>query len=469
MSNMAEEKYDCIVVGAGPGGYVAALRAALLGLSTALVEKDQVGGTCLHWGCIPMKVLLRSGEAYRFQKRVSSLGIHGAKPSFSWADIQKRKKSIVQGVKRSIEALLHKRGVSLIQGEGTLRGEGQVRVVSPEGRESLFQARFILLATGSRVQEFPLARTDSKTVFNSDDALSLADIPSSIIILGAGAIGVEFAHLFHSLGVQVHLIEILPRILPGCDEDISNALERIFLKRGIRVITGFSVERIERRKEGGVEVTGTGEGRGEAIQAEKLLIAVGRKPNTDGIGLEEVGLETVNGFIPVGQAMDTRNPGVFAIGDIVNSPQLAHVASREGIIAAEKMAGRSPEPLNLLAVPFCVYCHPGVAGIGLSEGEAKKRGLEVKAAAFPFRSIGMAAVEGEKEGFVKIVAEEKKGTIVGIHLLGEAAWNLAGEGVAAITHRFTLEDLCRVLHPHPSLCEVFGEAAELLEGFPIHF
>jgi len=460
---MPETIFDVAILGGGPGGYVAAIRAAQLGLSTLLVEKEpQLGGTCLHRGCIPTKALLETAARLDQARQAEEFGVMlSGPPALDMGRAHQRKKTLVRRLAMGIEGLLKKNRVTVVTGHASLDGPGRVRV---EGQ--VHQARHVILATGSTVAVPPVFPVDGVRVLTSDHMLEYPEIPPRLVVVGAGAVGMEFASIYSLFGSQVTVIEMLPRVLPLEDEDISAEVERIFRKRGVAFHTGCAIEQVE---VGADSVRLQGRGLPAGLQAEILLVAVGRRANTEGLGLESVGLELERGRIPVDHFMRTRVPGIYAIGDLVPSPQLAHVASAEGILAVEHLAGLEPHPVDYRFIPSATYCHPEVASVGLSEAAAVAAGHEVKVGRFPFAALGKAAIMGQTEGLVKVVAEARFGEVLGVHLVGPHATDLVSEAVLALTCEATLGELLHSVHPHPTLSEALMEAAHQAAGAPIHF
>lgn len=472
---MAQEDYDLIIIGSGPGGYVAGIRAGQLGLKVAVVEKDpKFGGTCLHRGCIPTKALLHTASLLDEIKGVAEHGIQVAAPTLDIAKAHDRKRKVVDKNARGIEALFKKYKVTgMIQGTGRLVGPHQVEVDGKDGKRVL-STRFVMIASGSVPRDVPVAKADGERILNSDHILKLERVPKSIAVLGAGAVGTEFASLYASFGSEVTLIEMLPRILPIEDEEISAELERALRKRKIKVLTGARLTAAE-RTEAGVRLVVERQGKAgapetsETIEAELLLSAVGRRPVTEGLGLEELGIELERGYVKVGPLMQTNLPHVYAIGDVVNTPWLAHVASAEGILAVEHMAGQPAKPINYDQVPSCTYCDPEVGSAGLSEARARERGYEVAVGKFPFTALAKAAILGHTTGFVKVVRETRYDELLGVHIIGAGATDLIAEACAALHMEATDEELLRTIHAHPTLSEAVGEAAHAAFGHAIHF
>jgi dihydrolipoamide dehydrogenase len=462
--------YDLVIVGSGPGGYVAGIRAGQLGLKVAVVEKDpKLGGTCLHRGCIPTKALLHSAEVLDTLRKAESFGVVAGEPRLDVARAHEYKRNVVAKNARGIEGLFKKNKVSWVKGRGRLRGAHTVEVTAEDGSVQQLQTRYVMVATGSVPRDIPVAPADGKRIVNSDHVLELERVPKSIVVLGAGAVGTEFASIFRSFGAEVTLVEMLPRLLPVEDEEVSAELAKHFKKRGIESLVEAKLTRVEEAGDG-VKVTLAHKGKERAIEAELLLVAVGRAPVTEGIGLEEVGIERERGYLQVNGVMQTAVPNVYAIGDVVaGTPWLAHVASAQGILAVEHMAGREVRPLNYELVPGVTFCDPEVASVGLTEAEARSRGYDVQVGKFPFGALGKAAIVGKTEGFVKVVREKKYDQVLGVHILGVHATDLIAEACAALQLETTAEELFRAIHAHPTLGEAMMEAAHASHGHAIHF
>jgi dihydrolipoamide dehydrogenase len=465
-----------VVVGAGTGGYVAAIRAAQLGQRVAVVERQPaLGGTCLLWGCIPTKALLEHAHAFKVIKGANEWGVmlpFGA-PAMDMNQVQARKDKIVGGLSKGVEYLFKKNKVDWIKGGARLAGNGRVTVTG-EGSNQELEAREIIVATGSMPRSIPGVAIDHKRIITSDEAISLRAVPSSLVILGSGAVGVEFASIYRRFGSDVTIVELLPRLVPNEDEAISAELEKSFRKQGIAVHTGAKVTAATA---GGNDVTVTLElpdGKTQTVTSELLLVATGRAPVTDGLGAEELGLTMDRGYIKVDDVYRTSVPHVSAIGDVVTvggkgpHPQLAHVSSAEGILVAERLAGKDVKPLNFDHVPGCTYCDPEIGSVGLTESEARARGFDVRIGTFPFGVLGRAKMAGETEGFVKIVAERKYDEVLGVHMIGARATELVAEAVLALRLECTVEELIRSIHAHPTFSEAVGEAAHATHGAAIH-
>ena len=460
--------FDVTIIGTGPGGYVAAVRAAQLGLRAAVVETAPLpGGTCLHWGCIPTKALLHSAEVLESARHAGAFGITVASPGFDWPGVQKYKEKVVRSNAKGVEFLFKKNAVTALAGRGRVAGPGAVEVTPASGEPYTVQTRATVLATGSTIRSLPGVEIDGQRIINSDHALGLARVPGSMIVLGAGAVGVEFASIYASFGSKVTIVELLSRLIPIEDEALGAELEKAFRKRGIAVHTGTRVERVhvdgDRVKLEAVKADAP-----LSLEAEVLLVAVGRRPATDDLGLERTRVRLDRGFVQVNARMETDEPGISAIGDILPTPALAHVASHEGVVAVEAIAGRDPRPIDYDRIPSCTYCTPEVASIGLSEAEARRRGHDVAVGTFPFSAIGKAKILDRTQGFVKIVAERRYDQVLGIHVIGPSATELIAEGTAALALEATAESLIEAIHAHPTLSEAMGEAAMGVHGRSIH-
>jgi dihydrolipoamide dehydrogenase len=449
---------------------VAAIRAGQLGLKTLVVEKDdKFGGTCLHVGCIPTKDLLLNAEVYDYFKHAQEYGIVCKEFSIDWAAIQARKTKVVTRLAKGVEFLFKKNKVESIQGYGRLSGPGRITVTDAKGQVREIQAPKIVLATGSEPKTFPGFEPDGKTILTNKEILALKAIPRSMVIMGAGAVGVEFASIFHRFGTKITILEMLPRAVPLEDEEISAELEKSFRRQGITIETQAKVEKAT-KSANGVAVSYTrADGKSQAIEAETLLVAVGRSPNTQGVGLEKTRVKLERGFVKVDQNMQTDEPGVYAVGDIVaNSPLLAHVASREGIVAVTHAAGKPAEPINYTQVPNCTYCEPEISSVGLTERQAHEAGYKVRVGKFPFAGNSKATILGAREGFVKIVSDETYGEILGVHMVGPRVTEMIAEAVVAMRLEGTVEDLAHTIHPHPTLTEAVMEAAHAAVDWAIH-
>ena len=471
---MANE-YDVVVIGSGTGGYVAAIRAAQLGLRTAVVERAPVlGGTCLNWGCIPTKALLEHAHALKVARDWKEWGLTlgEAAIGIDMKQVQARKDKIVKGLTGGVEFLFKKNKIDWIKGSGRLAGKGTVEITDGD-KQTLTVKKQIIVATGSQPRSVPGIAIDRKRIITSDEAINMTSVPKSIVIMGSGAVGVEFGSIFRRFGSDVTLIELLPRMVPIEDEAISAELERSFKKQGIKVMTGT---RVTSAKAGGSGVdleAQTADGKTTKLSAEYLLVATGRGPVTNGLGAEDAGLRMDRGYIWVDGHYQTSVPGISAVGDVITfdqpgHPQLAHLSSAEGIVLAERIAGHDVRPINYGHVPGCTYCDPEIGSVGLTEAAAKARGFEVSIGTFKFGVLGRAKIAGETEGFVKIVAEKKYDEILGVHMIGPRSTELVAEATLALRLECTVEELIRTIHAHPTMSEAVGEAAHATHGAAIH-
>jgi len=468
-------EYDVIVIGAGTGGYVAAIRAAQLGLHTAVVEKQKaLGGTCLLVGCIPTKALLEHAHALKVVRRAQEFGVKvadAASASIDMAQVQARKDRIVGGLTKGVEFLFKKNKIDWIKGTARLTGNGGVEVYEGE-RQSLRARREIIVATGSAPRGVPGVEIDRRRIITSDEAVALREVPKAIVVVGSGAVGVEFASIFNRFGSDVTIVELLPRLVPVEDEAISAELEKSFRKLGITVHTGAKVTSAKASGDGvDVEVQ-LGDGAAKRVRADYVLVATGRGPVTAGLDADRVGLQMEKGYVKVDAMYRTNVPGISAIGDVITiggpHPQLAHVSSAEGIVAAERIAGRETRAIDYDHVPACTYCDPEIGSVGLTEAEAKARGYDVRVGTFPFGVLGRAKMAGETEGFVKIVAEKKYDELLGVHMIGARSTELVAEATVALGLESTVEHLIRTIHAHPTFAEAIGEAAHAVHGAAIH-
>jgi dihydrolipoamide dehydrogenase len=471
---LAESIYDIAIIGSGPAGYTAAIRAGQYGLRTALIEKDGLlGGTCLHVGCIPTKALLFNAELWDHLKEGKEFGIEGLDArKLNWPAIQDRKGKIVSKHAKGLEFLMKKNKVETIKGYGKLTGGRQnavltIEVKGADGKTSQVKAKNVILATGSEARMLPGLAADDRVLTNIE-ILNLKDIPKSLVVVGAGAVGVEFASIYRSFDAEVTILEMLPRLVPVEDEDISKELARVYRKRGINFFTGAKVEKVEKTK-AGVAVTFSVDGKQQKVEAEKILIAVGRKPRTESIGLEKTKVKADRGFVKVSEWLETEEPGVYAIGDIVlGTPQLAHVGAMEGMVAVTKIANKEGKPIDPRKIPNATYCHPEIGSVGLTEAKAKELGYNVKVGKFPFTANSRASIVGQHEGFIKIVSDAKYGEILGVHIIGPQATELIAEAVAAMELEATVEDLMWTIHAHPTLAEAMLDASNSVYGMAIN-
>ena len=458
------DKFDVIIDGGGPGGYVAAIRAAQLGKHVAIVESNHLGGVCLNWGCIPTKALLKNADVLTIIKNASKYGIEIPEYTVKWSKVIKRSRNVARRLNKGIEFLMKKNKVTYIPARGKLIDATTVQTTSEKGDVNKISASKIIIATGARPKWFPGMEPDGDRVITSKEAMVQEEQPKSLIIIGAGAIGIEFAHFYNTYGTEVTVIEALPTILPVEDEDVSKELLGIFKKRKMNILTNTFVEKIERLKTKVKVHTKDG----QIIEADKALIAVGVKGNIDDIGLEEVGINLDKGWISTDGYMQTNIEGVYAIGDVAGPPWLAHVASEEGIIAAEHLSGKNPEPMKYDNIPGCTYCHPEVASVGLTEKAAREAGYELKIGNFPFRALGKAMAVGDTDGFVKVIYDAKYGELLGCHIIGAEATNLITEAGIARKLEATWHEILTTIHPHPTLSEAIMEATADALGEAVH-
>ncbi|MEW5739053.1 MAG: dihydrolipoyl dehydrogenase [Myxococcota bacterium] len=465
------DNFDVVIIGSGPGGYVAAIRAGQLGLKTAIVEKDKkLGGTCLHRGCIPTKALLWTAELYAHITHAATFGINLSNPSIDWAQAQKHKQKVVDKGAAGIDFLMKKNKVTVFKGVGKIAGKGKVEVTLNEGgKKELLETKNILLATGSVPSTLPSIKIDHQRILNSDSILELGVVPKSLVVLGAGAVGTEFASIFNQVGSQVTLIELMPNVLPIEDVDISKELEKQLKRRKIEVMTNTKFQKVETTASGVKVTVALPDGKEQVIEAEYFLSAVGRAPVTKDVGLEKTNIQLMpRGTIQIDAMMKTTEPNVYAIGDITPYPMLAHCASAQGLVAVEHIAGKNPRPLNYDRIPNATYCYPEVASVGLTEKKAKEKGYDVKVGTFPFSAITKASISNEGVGLVKIVSDKKYDEVLGVHLCGPHATELLAEACVALQLEATTEEIARTVHAHPTLSEVMHEAAEATLGHPIH-
>ncbi|HEV8134777.1 MAG TPA: dihydrolipoyl dehydrogenase [Pyrinomonadaceae bacterium] len=463
------EQFDVTVIGSGPGGYVAAIRAGQLGLKVAIVEKDQrLGGTCTLRGCIPTKQLLMSAHIYEQMQHAADFGVQASAIQLAFADVQKRKEKVVMKNSKGIEFLMKKNKCTVFKGSGRLALPGKVEVTDEGGSKQTIRTKNIIIATGSVVRPIPGFDTDGKQVVNSDHILELTRVPKSLIVMGCGAVGVEFASAYSRFGAETTIVELLPTLVPLEDEEVSAELARSFRKCGLKSQVDTKLDKMEKSDKGVVVSGKTSKGEEVRLEAEMLLVAVGRMPFTEGLGLEKTKIKVERGFIQVDEYQQTAEKGVYAIGDVIPTPLLAHLASKEGIVAVEHLAGKNPQPINLRLVPNCTYCDPEIGSVGLTEAKAREQGYEVKVGKFPFSASGKARIIGEEEGFAKIVAEKKYDEILGVHIIGPHATELIAEACVAMQLESTAEELGRTMHAHPTVSEAVMEAAEGAEGMAIH-
>lgn len=478
MAAGSNNDFDLIVLGAGTGGYTSAFRAAQLGMNVALVDQGKIGGTCLHVGCIPTKALLESAELFARLKKAKEFGILlEGQPGFDFEAIARRRDQVVKRMWTGLRGLVDKNKVTWVAGRGRLEGAGAIRVAlngedgTPgAGGERVLHARNVILATGSRVKSLPGLVPDGRRIITSDDVTTKADLPKSIAIVGAGAVGSEFASLYHDLGVAVTLLEYLPAVVPLEDRDVSQALERSFTRRGIKVVTKarFDTASVKVTEDGVSMLVGPDGGVSDELRVEQLLVATGRAANTEEIGLETTKVELERGFVKVDGWMRTAQPHVYAIGDLIGGLMLAHVAAHEGIVAVHEIAGEGPEAIDYDHQPRATYTHPQVASIGLTEQQCEERGIAIKKGVFNFAAIAKAVIVGETEGFAKVIADASSDEVLGVHLIGPAVTDLIAEAALGMTLEATAWEIGAATHPHPTLAEVIGEAAMAVAGRQIN-
>jgi dihydrolipoamide dehydrogenase len=461
--------YDVVVIGSGPGGYSAAVRAGQYGLKTALIERQpRLGGTCLLVGCIPTKSLLHTADVWDYFKNPEAEGIQCKDPRLDYTKVLDRKNKIVTKHSKGIDFLMRKNKVDVLKGYARLLGGGRIEVQGEKGNQ-MVEAKNIILATGSEARMLPGLQSDANQILTNIEILDMPVVPKTLGIIGAGAVGVEFASIFNRFGSKVTILEMLPRLVPVEDEEISKELERHFKKTGIRIETGAKAENI-RKNANSVSLSATlANGQKEEMEFEKLLVAVGRKPNTDNIGLENTKVELDRGFVKVDAQQRAGEPGLYAIGDIVaGTPQLAHVATAEGMIAVSHIAGKPVHPINRNRIPGATYTDPGIGSVGLSEAQAKAQGFKVKVGKFPFAGNSKATILGKHEGFVKVISEERFGEILGVHIIGPEAYELISEAVTAMESEATVESMMSTIHAHPTIYEAVGEAFNNVYGLAIN-
>jgi len=472
---LPETIYDVAIIGSGPGGYTAAIRAGEYGLKTALIEKDtKLGGTCLHVGCIPTKSLLFDAEIFDHFKAAKEHGIENVDGmKVNWGTVQDRKNKIVTKHTKGLEFLMRKNKVTTISGFGRLTGPVKnglldVEVTGTDGKKSTLQTKNVILATGSEARLLPGLKPDSAILTNIE-ILSLNSIPKSLIVIGSGAVGVEFASIYKSYGTDVTIIEALPRLVPVEDEDVSKELLRVYKKRGINCYLSAKVEKVEKTKDGAAVIFTSSDGKQQKLEAEKVLIAVGRAPQTEDIGLDKTKIKSDRGFIPTNEWMQTVEPRIYAIGDIVlGMPQLAHVAAIQGMVVAAKIAGKYARPVKRNLIPGCTYCEPQIGSVGLTEAQAREKGYKVKIGKFPFTANSKASIIGSHDGFIKVVSEEQYGEILGVHIIGPSATELISEAVTAMQLEATVEDMMFTIHAHPTLYEALLDGFSSVEGKAIN-
>lgn len=464
---MSSTKFDLIVLGSGPGGYVAAIRASQLGLKTAIVEAEELGGICLNWGCIPTKALLKSAQVFEYISHASDYGIQVSGAEADFTGMVKRSRGVADGMSKGVQFLMKKNKIEILSGWGKIQPGKKVEVADKEGKKTVYAADHIIIATGARARELPTLKIDNEKVIGYRKAMTLEKQPKSMVVVGSGAIGVEFAYFYNSIGTKVTIVEFMDRIVPVEDEEVSKALEKIYKKSGITIMTSSEVTKVDTKGAGCKVTVKTAKGE-EVLDCEVVLSAAGVVSNLENIGLEEVGILVDKGKIQVNDYYQTNMPGYYAIGDVVPGPALAHVASAEGIICVEKIAGHHPEALDYGNIPGCTYCSPEIASVGMTEAKAKAAGHEVRIGKFPFSASGKASAAGAKDGFVKLVFDKKYGELLGAHMIGANVTEMIAEIVAIRKLETTGHELIKTVHPHPTMSEAIMEAAAAAYDEVIH-
>ena len=460
-------KYDLLVIGSGPGGYVAAIRASQLGMKVGVIEKAELGGVCLNWGCIPTKALLKSANVFEYIRHAKDYGIEVKEHKADLVGMVKRSRGVADSNSKGVQFLFKKNKIEHIVGFGKVKKGGKVEVTDDKGKKSELEAKHVILATGGRSRELPNLKIDGKKILGYREAMILEKQPKKMLVIGSGAIGVEFAYFYQTLGTEVTLVEFLPRIVPVEDEEVSKALDKAFKKQGMKIHVNSEVTAVDTKGKNCVATVKTADGQ-ISVEADVVLSAVGISTNLEGIGLEETGVKTEKGKVVVDDFYRTNVPGIYAIGDIVKGPALAHVASAEGIVCVEKIAGKKPEPLNYNNLPGCTYSSPEVASVGYTEEAAKKAGYEIKVGKFPFTASGKAKAAGATDGFVKVIFDAKYGEWLGAHFIGANVTEMIAEVVVARKLETTGHEIIKSVHPHPTMSEAIMEAAAAAYGEVIH-
>ena len=460
-------QFDLVVVGSGPGGYVAAIRASQLGLKVGVIERESLGGICLNWGCIPTKALLKSAQVFEYFHHAADYGLTAEGVGFDFTKVVQRSRGIADGMSKGINFLFKKNKIETVMGVGKLVAPGQVEVIKADGTKETVQAKSIILATGTRARQLPNLPIDDVKIIGYRKAMTLEQMPKRLVVVGSGAIGVEFAYFYRTMGAEVTIVEFLPRIVPIEDEEISRQMEKSYKKIGINILTNAEVTKVDTSGPGCLVTVKTAKGE-EQISCDIVLSAVGIQTNLENIGLEELGIKVERGRVVVDDFYQTNVPGVYAIGDIVPGPALAHVASAEGIICVEKIAGHHPEPLNYQNIPGCTYAQPEIASVGLTETEAKAKGYDILVGKFPFSASGKASAAGAKDGFVKVIFDKKYGEWLGAHMIGANVTELIAEVVVARKLETTGHEIIKSVHPHPTMSEAVMEATAAAYGEVIH-
>ena len=460
-------QFDLVVVGSGPGGYVAAIRASQLGLKVGVIERESLGGICLNWGCIPTKALLKSAQVFEYLNHAADYGLKAEGIGYDFGAVISRSRGVADGMSKGINFLFKKNKIETVMGVGKLVAPGQVEVIKADGTKETVQAKSIILATGTRARQLPNLPIDDVKIIGYRKAMTLEQMPKRLVVVGSGAIGVEFAYFYRTMGAEVTIVEFLPRIVPIEDEEISRQMEKSYKKIGINILTNAEVTKVDTSGPGCLVTVKTAKGE-EQISCDIVLSAVGIQTNLENIGLEELGIKVERGRVVVDDFYQTNVPGVYAIGDIVPGPALAHVASAEGIICVEKIAGHHPEPLNYQNIPGCTYAQPEIASVGLTEAEAKAKGYDILVGKFPFSASGKASAAGAKDGFVKVIFDKKYGEWLGAHMIGANVTELIAEVVVARKLETTGHEIIKSVHPHPTMSEAVMEATAAAYGEVIH-
>jgi dihydrolipoamide dehydrogenase len=464
---MSSTKYDLIVLGSGPGGYVAAIRASQLGLKTAIIEAEELGGICLNWGCIPTKALLKSAQVFEYIQHAADYGISVKEANADFEGMVKRSRGVADGMSKGVTFLMKKNKIDVIAGWGKIQAGKKIEVADKDGKKTVYAADNIIIATGARARQLPSMLIDDKKIIGYRKAMTLEKQPKKMVVVGSGAIGVEFAYFYNSIGTEVTIVEYLDRIVPVEDVEVSKALEKIYKKSGITIMTSSEVTAVDTKGAGCKVTVKTAKGE-ETLECDIVLSAAGVVSNLENCGLEDVGILVEKGKIKVDEYYKTNMPGYYAIGDVVSGPALAHVASAEGIICVEKIAGHHPEPLDYGNIPGCTYCSPEIASVGMTEAKAKEAGYEVRIGKFPFSASGKASAAGAKDGFVKLVFDKKYGELLGAHMIGANVTEMIAEIVAVRKLETTGHELIKTVHPHPTMSEAIMEAAAAAYDEVIH-
>ena len=460
-------KFDVIVLGSGPGGYVTAIRASQLGLKTAIIEKESLGGVCLNWGCIPTKALLKSAQVFEYLQHAGDYGLKADGVDKDFGAVVKRSRNVADGMSKGVQFLMKKNKIEVLVGYGTLKSGKKISVKGDDGKETEYSADHIIIATGARSRELPSLPQDGKKIIGYREAMTLAQQPKKMIVVGSGAIGIEFAYFYNAMGTEVTVVEFLPNIVPVEDEDVSKQLERSFKKAGIKIMTSSEVTKVDTSGDGVKATVKTSKGE-EILEADIVLSAVGIKSNIENIGLEAVGIATDKDKILVNDFYQTNIPGYYAIGDVTPGQALAHVASAEGILCVEKISGMHVDPLDYGNIPGCTYCMPEIASVGLTEKQAKEKGFDIKVGKFPFSASGKAKASGNPDGFVKVIFDAKYGEWLGCHMIGAGVTDMIAEAVVARKLETTGHEVLKAVHPHPTMSEAVMEAVAAAYDEVIH-